>query len=170
MAKKVLLGLVILCALFTTRLHAFPLVIDQNSQTRNFFKDIVGSRQALVIYIYTSCTKVCPVMAKQYRLLEAALQLRSGKEVALIAISMDPEHDSPSDLKDWAAKEGLSDRVTIVTGSRTALNEVTESIAGGGLFDRDTHTPFLFVKDSSGKWRSYYGFMSIDKILELIDN
>lgn len=59
----------------------------------------------LVTFFYTNCPDVCPLTMVDYKELQEVLKNEGyfGKTVELVAISIDPENDTPSIIKNYAA-------------------------------------------------------------------
>ena len=72
----------------------------------------------VVAFIYTQCPDICPMLTQKMVEIQDELGADFGPKVAFVSISLDPEHDTPEVLKDyaqfWGAKpEGwsVSDRL-----------------------------------------------------------
>ena len=79
-----------------------------------------------VTFIYTECPDICPLLTQKMVQVQDELEADFGKKIAFVSISLDPEHDTPEVLKDyaqfWGAKpEGWS----FLTGSLDAVRDVT---------------------------------------------
>ena len=75
-------------------------------------------KAVVVAFIYTQCPDICPMLTQKMVEIQDELGADFGTKVAFVSISLDPEHDTPEVLKDyaqfWGAKpEGwtLSDRL-----------------------------------------------------------
>jgi protein SCO1/2 len=86
--------------------------------------DLAG-RVLIVNFIFTRCPTVCPVTSlKMKRLGE---QLAGEERVALVSISVDPEHDTPEVLRAFAARYGADPaRWRFLTGEAEALRRAVE--------------------------------------------
>jgi protein SCO1/2 len=79
-----------------------------------------------VTFIYTGCPDICPLLTQKMVDVQDALGALFGDKITFVSISLDPEHDTPEVLKDyaqfWGAKlEGWS----FLTGSPEAIRDVT---------------------------------------------
>ncbi len=77
----------------------------------------LGPEQAdrvALTFVYTRCPDpaFCPAMFARLQALDAALADAAG--VRLVAVTLDPDHDTPEVLTAHAAKLGLSDRFALV--------------------------------------------------------
>lgn len=76
----------------------------------------------------------------------------SGREINMIAISVDPEKDSPEKLREYAWDRGLDERWTLLTGKKENVDWVLHKL---GLYvedpvQHDTHV--LIGDDLTGTW------------------
>ncbi len=60
-------------------------------------------RPVVLNFVFTTCTTVCPLMSQVFAQLERRLGPDAAK-VHLMSISIDPEHDTPARLQDYARK------------------------------------------------------------------
>jgi protein SCO1/2 len=114
-----------------------------------------------VTFLYTRCpvATACPMTTAKFSRLDAMLeQARFGK---LLVVTVDPEHDTPKVLADYASKAGADPkRWKFLTGDPKAVAEVASSF--GVLYYPDkgqvVHGQAVAVIDPSGKLASiYYG-------------
>ncbi len=86
--------------------------------------------QALVLtFIYTRCPlpTYCPLMSKRFATLQPQLREQYGPDAQLLSISFDPGYDTPTVLRDYAAK--YTDRLdtwTFATGDSTQVQRATD--------------------------------------------
>ena len=63
----------------------------------------------LVDFIYTSCSGPCPMLTAKLASVAKLLGPRLGADVKLVSITLDPEHDGPTQLLDYAQKQGANE-------------------------------------------------------------
>jgi protein SCO1 len=113
-----------------------------------------------VTFIYTQCPDICPLLTQKMVQVQDELGADFGAKIAFVSISLDPEHDTPEVLKDyaqfWGAKpEGWS----FLTGSLDAVRDVTRRY---GVFfsKRDDgsveHSQLTTLVDADGQMRVQY--------------
>ena len=113
-----------------------------------------------VTFIYTECPDICPMLTQKMVEVQDELGADFGKKIVFVSISLDPEHDTPEVLKDyaefWGAKpEGWS----FLTGSPEAVRDVTRHY--GVFFARKEdgsvdHTQLTTLIDGDGQMRVQY--------------
>lgn len=145
-------------------------VFDQTGQERSFFKDVVADKKAAVVFSYSSCKGVCPLTAQKFKKLQEALGDRLGKDVVLLTMSIDPEHETAATLKAWADSLKAAPGWTFLSGKRSDLDEISQRIFGGPLIGKDMHSPFLVVRKANGQWERMYGLALSREILERMDS
>jgi protein SCO1 len=113
-----------------------------------------------VTFIYTQCPDICPMLTQKMVQVQDELGSDFGKRIAFISISLDPEHDTPEVLKDyaqfWGAKpEGWS----FLTGSLDTVRDVTRRY--GVFFSKKEdgsveHSQLTTLVDTDGQMRVQY--------------
>jgi protein SCO1/2 len=87
--------------------------------------DLHGKVVALT-FIYTGCSDICPLLTQKMVDVQDALGAEFGTKVAFVSITLDPEHDTPEVLKDYAQFWGAKDEGwSFLTGSPEAVRDVT---------------------------------------------
>jgi protein SCO1 len=116
---------------------------------------IAGLRvPSLVTFVYTRCPlpEYCPTIETRLGVLQRALQQEPGlRTVRLLAITIDPAHDTPAVLKAHAASRGMDPaRVTYVTGDVEAIDAFSRQFGlavtrqdGAGGIDHNLRTVVL---------------------------
>jgi protein SCO1 len=113
-----------------------------------------------VTFIYTECPDICPMLTQKMVQVQDELGADFSKKIAFVSISLDPEHDTPEVLKDyaqfWGAKpEGWS----FLTGSLDAVRDVTRRY--GVFFSKKEdgsveHSQLTTLVDADGQMRVQY--------------
>ena len=113
-----------------------------------------------VTFIYTRCPDICPMLTQKMVDVQEALGAEFGNEVAFVSISLDPEHDTPEILKDYAQFWGAKlDGWAFLTGSSEAVRDVTRRY--GVFFAKKEdgsvdHTQLTSLIDADGQMRVQY--------------
>jgi cytochrome oxidase Cu insertion factor (SCO1/SenC/PrrC family) len=146
------------------RVPDFHLVSQTGDSVR--LADLAG-RPWIGDFIFTNCTSSCPMMTAQLQRLDKAL----GDEdlpVRLVSFSVDPEHDTPAKLADYAKGYGAkADRWLFLTGDKVQLrklstdgfhlpaSDVSPEEAAQGV-EAVLHSTRLVLVDAQGHIRGYY--------------
>jgi protein SCO1/2 len=127
-------------------------LIDQQGRAVRFYDDTLHDRVILITSFFTGCSDICPMAIENLRDAEKILPESLGREIRMIAISVDPEEDTPEKLRDFAKDHGLDDRWTLLTGKKENIDWVLHKL---GLYveDRAQHdTSVLIGNDRTGAW------------------
>ena len=118
--------------------------------------DDLGGEPWLASFIFTRCPDVCPAVSG--KMTELHRRLPAG--VRLLSVSVDPRHDTPAVLRDYARRFEASERWWFVTGG---VEEIRSLVGGGfhlSLAENDdgaiTHSDRVALVDGSGRIRRYY--------------
>jgi protein SCO1/2 len=135
-------------------------LVDAHGRDVRFFSDVVANHRVVVGFVYTRCTGVCPMQARRFADLRRALGDR--RDVRLVLVSLDPEHDAPRDLAAYGA--ALGDDVVLLTGTRPAVDALVTLLVGAPIA-QSAHSPFVVVGDGRAPWTRLYGLSSPRQIL-----
>jgi protein SCO1 len=113
-----------------------------------------------VTFIYTSCADTCPLLTAKLARLQSWLGRDFGRTVSFVAITVDPERDTPEILRRYAAAHGADLRGWMfLTGTAAEIRDVTRRY---GVYYRRTprgdvdHTFLTSVVDQHGTLRVQY--------------
>ena len=113
-----------------------------------------------VTFIYTECPDICPMLTQKMVQVQDELGADFGAKVAFVSISLDPEHDTPEVLKDYAQFWGAKpDGWTFLTGSPEAVRDVTRRYRVFFAKKEDgsvDHTQLTTLVDAEGQMRVQY--------------
>lgn len=139
--------------------QAFELVERSGRATGR--DDLLG-RPWVCGFIFTRCSGPCPKISGNMKKLSTLLE---GVDARLVTISVDPEHDTPEVLAEYARQLGADERRWLfLTGTPQAVRDVSvksfqlpiekdEAAQAGQLV---THRTVLAVVDAKGFVRGYY--------------
>lgn len=110
----------------------------------------------VMAFLYTHCPDVCPLTAAQFRAAQAQLGTDATR-VRFLAVSVDPDGDTPAAVKAFSAAHDLKDNWRYLIGPRAALAAVW-SAYGVGAFAAPTganvdHNDAIYVIDAKGRER-----------------
>lgn len=146
---------------------AFQL-IDQNGAS-------YGSQQLLgqiwiADFVYSTCPGPCPMISTRMGELQKPLR---DTDVKLVSFSVDPQHDTPAVLRDYAAKLSAEpgrwhfltgDKNTIYRLSRDGFKLATDEGGAAGPI----HSTRMVLVDRGGVIRGYYDATDADAVTRLL--
>lgn len=94
-----------------------------DSDGKAFSSQQLEGRLWVAAFVFTRCRLACPVMTARLEQLDAQLRERGLRDqVQFVLISVDPEHDTPAVLAEYAAAHDLNgERVTWLTGEKQPI-------------------------------------------------
>lgn len=101
----------------------------------------------VVTFLYTHCEDTCPVAAQQIR---GALD-RSGRDVPVLAISVDPDRDTPRSARAFLFKQGLTGRMRFLLGPRSGLARAWRTFGVQPQEQGIDHSARVVVLDRDGR-------------------
>jgi protein SCO1/2 len=158
------------------RASYFPSVTFQTQDGKevDFYQDLIRGKTVVINVMYTLCDgKLCDRGTKNLVKLQNALGDRFGKHVFMYSITLDPEHDTPKVLKEYAQKYGA--RWTFLTGK---VEDITNLRRKLGLYnsdpkkdaDRTQHSGMIVIgNEPFDKWEKTSVLSSPDRILQIIE-
>lgn len=130
----------------TSAAYSIPDVslVDIDGMPVSLREGLGGDEPVMLNFIFTSCTAICPVMSATFRQVQEELGEERNK-VRMVSISIDPEHDTPARLKEYAARFHAGSQWRMLTGS------IADSIAVQRAFDafrgdKMSHEPVTFLR------------------------
>jgi protein SCO1 len=139
-----------------------------DSQGRPFDSSQLAGKVWIVDFIYTSCPGPCPRMTSEMHRVEKRLQ--NDADVKLVSVSVDPEHDSPPVLNDFAHRfGGPTAQWVFLTGTPQTVHLLAHDTfkVGDVISNMDHSTKFMLV-DKHGQLRGYYSSDDADGIPTLM--
>ncbi|MBI2319046.1 MAG: SCO family protein, partial [Betaproteobacteria bacterium] len=82
-----------------------PLVTQDGKMVR-FYDDLLKGKKVLINFIFAQCEQGCPLDTANMARVQKLLGERVGSDIFMYSITLDPEHDTPKVLKEYAAQFG----------------------------------------------------------------
>jgi len=148
-------------------------LLDQDGREVRFYTDAMKGKIVLFSFIYTNCTDICPILMHNLSDVSEALGNRFGKEVFFVSISVDPEDDTPEELKRYAARYQARPGWTFLTGAKTEVDAVIRKF-GEFKEDFEEHSMMFVLGDvKNARWSKVRGDLPPEavtpRILDLLD-
>ena len=140
------------------------------SGERSTLSDQVSNEKIAVLnFIFITCTTICPVQTATLAQAQRQLGEQAG-DVVMISVSIDPDHDTPARLREYAALFRAGPQWEFLTGS------ASESINIQKAFDayhgaKMNHRPLTFIKaPGDEQWLRLEGMASAQDIVNEIQS
>ena len=125
-------------------------------------------------FFFTTCPSICPIMTKNMFSLQEKLKTKYP-EVKLLSYSVTPEIDTVEQLKRYAVKNKVDDKIwNLVTGDKKEIYTlarksylVVQNDGNGGPHDM-IHTENFVLIDKENRIRGYYDGTDINEMDRLM--
>jgi protein SCO1/2 len=128
----------------------------QDGKQVKFYDDLLKGKIVAIELFYTHCLDICPLETARLAQVQTILGDRVGKDIFFYSLSIDPERDTPQELKAFAEKYHAGPGWTFLTGKKEDIDLISKKL---GLYkapdptDRDGHAPHLLIgNEATGQW------------------
>ena len=101
---------------------------NQHGQTVT--SDKYTGKVTVMTFLYTSCVDTCPLTAAKLRDTYELIKDRAP-DVAFVAITVDPERDTPEKLKEFSERWDMTDKWDFLVGSQSSLEPLWKEYWAG---------------------------------------
>jgi protein SCO1/2 len=145
-------------------------LIDQDGKVMRLYSDLLHGRSVVIDTFFTTCTGVCPLINRRMAQIQSWLGDRLGKDVYLISISVDPEHDTPPRLLDYAHRFKARRGWYFLTGPKPNVDFVLRKL-GHFVSGPDDHNTILLVgNDRTKLWKKAQGVAGGEDLLKVVQS
>jgi len=118
----------------------------------------------LLQFIFTTCPTTCPVLSEVFAVAQDTL----GPElhnVRMVSISIDPEHDTPARLQEYAQKFRAKQQWRFLTGKRQDIVAVQKAFEAYWT-NKMRHAPRTYLRAApDAPWVRLDGFVSATELV-----
>jgi cytochrome oxidase Cu insertion factor (SCO1/SenC/PrrC family) len=133
-----------------------PLLTQDGTPVR-FYNDVLRGKLVLISFIYTSCTDICPILMHNLVDVQEKLGDRFGKDVFFVSITVDPEDDTPEELKKYAQRYEARPGWTFLTGKKENVDWVIYKLGQYTADFEDHSMTFLLGDVKNARWAKLKG-------------
>jgi protein SCO1/2 len=102
------------------------------------------------------------------KVLQARLGARLGRDVHVVSITVDPDHDTPAVLKRYAERVAAKAGWRFLTGTDEQVAVALKRL-GQAAGDRDAHTDIIVAGNTrTGLWKKIHGLAASADVVDLI--
>lgn len=142
-------------------------LVDQNGKSVELYALMKG-RTIVINSFFASCSGSCPVMANAFGAIHAQFRDRVGRELVLVSITVDPEHDTPERLRAYATRMKAGDGWYFLSGSKEQVERALRKL-GQHVAEREQHQNiFLIGNDRTGLWKKAFGLSKPAELVEVV--
>ncbi len=150
----------------SVRSYTVPDVVLVDADARPVrLRDLLASDDPVMLnFIFTTCSTICPVMVKVFADVPSRLGAQA-KDLRMISISIDPENDTPAQLKSYAKTMGANPRWRMLTGRLEDIKTVQRAFDTYRI-DKMAHEPLTLIRHARSKsWVRIDGFANPDELV-----
>lgn len=103
----------------------------------------------ILTFLYSTCEDTCPQQAQEIR---AALD-DFGRDVPVLAVSVDPAQDTPARARRFLLKQNLTDRMRFLLGTRAELEPIWKQYGIAPQAKGLDHSAYVLLLDDRGRQR-----------------
>jgi protein SCO1 len=128
----------------------------------------------MVNFGYTQCNGSCPLSVAKLMEVQRLLGDRFGRDITLLTLTLDPEHDTPEAMRRYLAAHAGRPGWTWLTGRRKDIDAIRRFV---GFTDREPrldadrtrHTASVLIGDDrTGRWSSVPALIRPELIVEAV--
>lgn len=149
----------------SVRSYAVPDVVLTDADAKPVrLRELLSSDDPVMLnFVFTTCSTICPIMVRVFSEVPSRLGSASMK-LRMVSISVDPENDTPAQLKIYAAHVGAGPRWQFLTG-RVQDVKAVQMAFDNYRGDKMNHEPLTLLRQSAGKpWVRIDGFAGPDEL------
>jgi protein SCO1/2 len=130
----------------------------QDARGQMIDSDALRGRPYVLTFLYTDCQDVCPLIGAE---IGAALRLLGSKadDTAAVAVTVDPEGDTPSAVRTWLRRHRLPRNFHYLLGTRRRLRPLWRAYFAAPQprgVPESKHTASIWLIDRRGRLRTKF--------------
>jgi protein SCO1 len=145
-------------------------LINQDGEKVRFYSDVLKNKVVVINTFFTTCTSICPPLNRNFQKIQDAFGDRVGKDVFLVSISVDPETDTPTRLKEYGRRFHARPGWMFLTGKKENLDWALYKL-GQYVETKDDHTSILIIgNESKGLWKKAMGLAKAEELIRIVED
>ena len=145
-------------------------LINQDGQKVRFYTDVLKNKVVVVNTFFTTCTNICPPMNRNFEKIQEALGDRLGKDAFLVSITVDPETDTPTRLKEYGRRFHARPGWMFLTGKKENVDWALYKL-GQYVETKDDHTSiFIIGNEPKGLWKKAMGLAKAEELIKIVED
>jgi len=121
--------------------------------------ELATDKPVMLNFIFTTCTTICPVMSATFEQVQRNLG-PERESVRMVSISIDPDHDTPARLREYARGHDAGPEWHFLTGTPSTV-EAAQRAFGAYRGNKFNHAPITFMRGlQDSRWLRVAGLKS----------
>jgi protein SCO1 len=144
-------------------------LLDQDGRKLKFYNDVLKGKTVVINALFTTCTNVCPPISRNFERIQDALGERLGKDVFLVSITVDPETDTPTKLKEYAQRFHARKGWSFLTGKKENIDWALYKL-GQYVAEKGQHKTVVIIgNEATGLWKKAFGLAAAGDLIKLVE-
>ena len=145
-------------------------LINQDGEKVRFYTDVLKNKVVVINTFFTTCTNICPPMNRNFEKIQEALGDRLGKTAFLVSITVDPETDTPTRLKEYGRRFHARPGWMFLTGKKENVEWALYKL-GQYVETKDAHTSiFIIGNEPKGLWKKAMGLAKAEELISIVED
>ncbi len=145
-------------------------LVNQNGEKMRFYSDLLQGKTVIINSFFATCQGSCLPITRNLEKVQEALGVRLGKDARIISISVDPEVDTPAELKAFSKKFHARPGWYFLTGSKENVEFVLKKL-GQFVEDKNDHLNiFIIGNERTGLWKKAFGLAKSEELIKVVDS
>lgn len=150
------------------QVYAVPDVtlVNANARPIRMRELLMADGPVMLDFISTTCTTNCPALSRELSMVPEKLGAAAAR-LRMMSVSIDPETDTPAQLKAYAKELGAGPNWQFLTGSKEDIETVQRAfdINHDHRLDKLNAEPLTFLRPAPGQpWVRINGFASAEEL------
>src|ERR1044072_7718916 len=143
-------------------------VMNQNGEELKFYDDLVKDKIVIFMFIYASCTDICPLTTARMTLIEDKLGPLVGKDIFIVSMTVDPAVDTPEKLKAYSKAFATGPGWSFVTGKPEDIRAINYRLGEGSKVLSEDRNEIVLGNDRKGEWQRDNVMGDLDRVVTSI--
>jgi len=127
-------------------------VITQDGKKLRFYDDVIKGKIVVLNFIYTDCPDICGLTTARMSQVEDKLGEAMGRDIFFVSLTVDPEHDTPAKLKEYANAFHVGPGWLFLTGKPDDIRAISAKFGQRTLDLAEHRQQVLLGNDVTGEW------------------
>jgi protein SCO1 len=145
-------------------------LINQDGQKMRFYSDVLKNKVVIINAFFSTCTSVCPPMNRNLEKLQDALGDRLGKDAFLVSITVDPETDTPTRLKEYSRRFHARSGWIFLTGKKENVDWALYKLGQYVETKGDHSTIIIIGNEPKGLWKKAVGLAKSEELVRIVED
>ena len=145
-------------------------LVSQDGKKLRFYSDLLEGKTVVINTFFTTCKGICPPMFLKLARIQESLGDQLGKDVRMLSVTVDPEHDTPPRLKEYAESHGAKPGWFFLGGRKEDVDAVLRKL-GQYAESPDEHSGVLLIGNlRTGLWKKAQSLAATDDVIAVVQS